>query len=534
MTNSFKDFNLNAALNQALEGLGFEKPTEIQAKSLPLLLTPAKVDFHGQAQTGTGKTLAFGLPLLNKIDSLNRDTQALIVAPTRELVVQICQSLRQVAQHMRVSIQPIYGGASMHEQLRALKNGAQIVVGTPGRLNDHLRRKTLSLKNLDVLVFDEADIMLDMGFKDEVDEILNYAPAQRQIWLFSATVKPGIDQIKKKYMKNALVVSASPQQIGCGNTKQYYCIVPARQKTESLARFIDSVPEFYGFVFCQTKMLAIEVTEHLARLGYKVGSLHGDMSQVQRNRMIKQFKNREFTVLIATDIAARGLDINDITHVVNYSLPSDQESYIHRIGRTGRAGKLGIAITFITKTEQYKVMALTRRFRVTIESINVPSEQQLMNMQLQRMEDFLQVTQEVAQGDKANLDHIVGMLGRQEPQRLKEVLATLLKDKFFKQFTPQPVESSQFASPTRQVFDDALDANMQELCLNVGAQDGVTKGQVIDYVRTKSEINQNSISKVRVIRHRTFLVVDAGIAHQLKGDLEGHTLGGRTVRVNMA
>ena len=356
---TFKDLNLSPESQQTLEKLGFTEPTEIQAKAIPLLLSKP-MDFHGQAQTGTGKTLAFGLPLLQRIDAQDRSTQALVVAPTRELALQICDSLKPFAQAAQISIVTIYGGSPMEEQVRALKRGVQVVIGTPGRLNDHLRRKTLNIGAIKTLVLDEADIMLDMGFREEVEEILKHAPENREIWLFSATVKSGISDLISGYMRDTQTVKVAKKTADAATVKQFYCSVPIRQRLPALQRFIESAPDFYGFVFCQTKILTSEIAEQLIRAGYNVGALHGDLSQAQRNLVIKRFKNKEISIVIATDVAARGIDIANLTYVVNYSLPEDLESYVHRIGRTGRAGKTGVAISFIGRSES-RTVSLYRR-----------------------------------------------------------------------------------------------------------------------------------------------------------------------------
>ncbi len=266
---SFKDLNLSIETQQTLEKLNFTEPTDIQAKAIPLLLSKP-MDFHGQAQTGTGKTLAFGLPLLERIDKSNRFAQALVVAPTRELALQICDSLKPFAQAAQISITTIYGGSSMEEQIRNLKRGVQVVIGTPGRLNDHLRRKTLDIGTIKTLVLDEADIMLDMGFKEEVEDILRHAPKNREIWLFSATVKSGISDLMAEYMHDTQTVKVAKKTADAAMTQQFYCVVPMRQRLPALQRFIESATDFYGFVFCQTKILTSEIAEQLIRAGYKL------------------------------------------------------------------------------------------------------------------------------------------------------------------------------------------------------------------------------------------------------------------------
>ncbi|MBI2775522.1 DEAD/DEAH box helicase [Candidatus Dependentiae bacterium] len=389
---SFNDFSLHAQIKQALTSLGLTTPTPIQAQALPVLLDNSRTHFHGQAQTGTGKTLAFGLPLLQDIDPAIRKVQALVVAPTRELADQIYQSLIQVARYRGISIVPIYGGMPIDRQMRELNAKPHLVIGTPGRLNDHIQRRTLSLADIKIVVLDEADTMLDMGFKDEVEEIINMTPANRSIWLFSATVKSGISDLMKSHMPNPVSVRINSTSIANASTKQFYAVVSRRQRFEALSRILESEEDMYGFIFCPTKIITGEVAELLGKRGYKAKPIHGDMSQSARNQVIKGFKNREFSFLVATDVAARGIDVAGITHVINYGLPEDQESYIHRIGRTGRAGKEGVAITIIDPQMRYRVNSLARRYNVTIEPMSLPTAEEINQKRVQKI--YTAITQQ--------------------------------------------------------------------------------------------------------------------------------------------
>jgi ATP-dependent RNA helicase DeaD len=384
-TSSFNDFSLHAQIKQALSHLGLTTPTPIQAQALPILLDNSRTHFHGQAQTGTGKTLAFGLPLLQDIDPSVKKVQGLVVAPTRELADQIYQSLIQVARYRGIVIVPIYGGMPIDRQIRELNAKPHLVIGTPGRLNDHIQRRTLNLSDVKIVVLDEADIMLDMGFKDEVEEIINLTPANRSIWLFSATVKSGISDLMKSHMPNPVSVRVSATSVANSSTKQYYAMVPRRHRFEALSRILESETDMYGFVFCPTKIITGEVAEMLGKRGYKARALHGDMGQSSRNQVIRAFKNREFSFLVATDVAARGIDVSGITHVINYGLPEDQESYIHRIGRTGRAGKEGVAITIIDPQMRYRINSLARRYNVTIEQMTLPTADEINQKRVQKM-----------------------------------------------------------------------------------------------------------------------------------------------------
>lgn len=525
----FKDFSLRSEITRALDDLGFTEPTEIQRKAIPLLLADTNVDFHGQAQTGTGKTLAFGIPLVQTIEINNKAPQALIVAPTRELVVQISQSIRQVAAHMGISIVPIYGGASMVEQMSALKRGAHIVVGTPGRLNDHLRRRTLSLAKLKTLVLDEADIMLDMGFKEEVDEILGFAPENRQIWLFSATVKPGISDIMRKHMKDTVTVKCSKEQVGSANTKQYFTVVSMRDRLKALSRFVDAAnPAFYGFIFCQTKILTAEVAEQLIRAGYKANALHGDMSQMQRNRVIKQFKDREFTILVATDVAARGIDVPDITHVVNYSLPEDQESYIHRIGRTGRAGKEGIAISFIRANEVRYIKTLEKKFRLQINPLNVPTFEEMAQLRVANAAEYIKAINAETGATYYAAQRLHTIVDGYSPKELAKITVSLLGEKFLKDMKEQDVVN--FA-PVENMDMNQLERDGQsEVAIFLGSDDGIEKDDLVEFLKKNTKLDEQDCSRARVIKRRSFLKLPPAQAEQVVNAIKGKVLCGHKVR----
>jgi len=521
---TFKDLGLLPAIQQALDALGFEKPTEIQQQAIPVLLTPEPTDIHGQAQTGTGKTIAFGIPLLHKIDPTNRtQVQALIVAPTRELVAQICDSLHGIARFMNVSIEPIYGGMSMQNQIRALKKGVQVVVGTPGRLNDHIRRGTLNLSHLKVLVLDEADIMLDMGFKEEVDELLKAASKNRQIWLFSATVKQGIYDIIKKHMRNVVSIRVSPQQVGTSLTKQYYCIVPTKYRVDALSRFLDTIEDFYGLIFCPTKILTSELAETLLRRGYAVSSLHGDMSQAHRNAVISKFRKKEIKMVIATDVAARGIDIPDLTHVINYALPDDLESYVHRVGRTGRAGKQGTAITFISKHEQRRIQQIERMFKVSIEAISVPNVQEIIMMRIAKaceMVGDIQVPIE-----KPGVEQLQKALAEFSDEQVRSALIVML----YNQLLRDVVKSKEI--PISSV--DHHEAELCELFLNVGSDDDLDQDDIIAYLEESGKTKRADLKKVKVMRRQSFVVLPTAQAQEVIDALRNIAVDGKRVRMNI-
>ena len=501
---TFAQLPLLPEVQKSLELLGFTNPTEIQAKTIPFLLDDPKKDVHAQAQTGTGKTLAFGIPLLHVVDKSRKEVQALVIAPTRELVLQIYESIKEVSRKMNLNIEPIYGGMPIDRQIASIKRGAQIIVGTPGRLNDHLRRKTLSLKNLKVLVLDEADIMLEMGFKEEIDSILDHAPKDRAIWLFSATVLQGIKQLIKTHMKDVLSVKAAPEKgVISSQVKQYFCIVPIRNRTEATARFIEAAPDFYGIIFCQTKMLTVEVTEQLASKGFRVNCLHGDMKQALRNKVIKGFKNKDFNILVATDVAARGIDVSDLTHVINFSIPREHESYIHRIGRTGRAGKQGIAIVFVAPSERYRIRQLEKMTRVTLQEIPIPPLDSIIQAKMGAVSDFIEQAKQPdgASPVRSVLKEVVASFTQEE---IKNSLIMALEDKFFKDIIHEDLT---------RVGINNVDSMPQEICMEIGQDAGFNEETLRNYIYSTCKLLPQEVRKVRVLKQKTFISIPENRLH---------------------
>lgn len=528
---------LKDELKKALDELGFTKPTEIQAKAIPELINGKKnIDFHGQAQTGTGKTLAFGLPLLNNIDPKEKHVQALIVAPTRELVVQITESLEKVSKHLPVSITTIYGGMSMQDQIRILKRGVQIVVGTPGRLNDHIRRKTLDLSHIRTLVLDEADIMLEMGFKEEIDEILKSCSKDRNIWLFSATVKGGIETIKRSHMRNPISVSVSKTDVGNKQVQQYYSIVPARQRIAAVARFIDKAPDFYGLIFCPTKLLASEVAELLLKRGYKVAALHGDMNQAARNKVIKRFKDKQIDILVATDVAARGIDVANLTHVINYGIPMDQESYVHRIGRTGRAGKEGIAITFINPSEVGKIKRLQQRFNFVINPIQVPTFEDIAASRIADAAEYMALASHKDKQDGNYLEKLRALATEYDHAALVNIAVHCLHDLFFKHIKDADIDFSHAAQERapRERGESRLAPGHEELLLTIGLDDGATKPDLLAFLEKHANLKSRDLGKVKLMKRQSFISVPSKEISRVIRELDRKKLMGREVRVRRA
>ena len=391
----FGSLGLSPEMLAAVEAKGFERPTSIQRLTIPILLN-GQNDIIAQSQTGTGKTAAYGLPVLQNLVRGAGGVQAIVLVPTRELALQVTEELISYNREKRLSIAAIYGGASMSEQLRRLAKGADIVVGTPGRVLDHIRRRTLDLSGIRYLVLDEADEMLNMGFIDDVEEIMSHTSDRRRVLLFSATMPQRIVNLSRTYMHEVEMLRVESTQLTADLTDQIYFEVREADKFDALTRIIDITPEFYGIVFSRTKVGTDELVNRLLERGYAAEGLHGDVSQAQREKVLRKFRSKQVNILVATDVAARGIDINNLSHVINYSLPQDSESYVHRIGRTGRAGNQGTAITFISSSEMRQFGFLRRDIKVEIRREDLPTPQDIVAVKRQRIKDELQ---EIVEGD---------------------------------------------------------------------------------------------------------------------------------------
>ena len=424
---AFASLGLSEETLGALKMKGFEEPTEIQKACIPLLLKEG-TEVVGQAQTGTGKTAAFSLPIIETVDENRKDVQALILAPTRELALQVSEEINSLKGKRKLEIAPIYGGASMENQLRKLRKGVQIVVGTPGRILDHIRRGSLKLDELEFMVLDEADEMLDMGFIEDIEEVLKAVPEEKRMLMFSATMPAEILKLSKQFMKNPEIIRTQKQDTSSAATDQIYYEVRESDKIEALTRIIDRDPEFYGVVFCRTKLQCDEVAKKLSDRGYDASALHGDLSQRERENIIKRLKDKQLSILIATDVAARGLDIKDLTHVINYSLPQDPEIYIHRVGRTGRAGRTGTAITFITPSEARKFSYIKRASRSEIRREEVPTADEVIESKRERIKDEL--TKAISQDARSDYKELASMLlGENDPvDTISSLLEFFYKD----------------------------------------------------------------------------------------------------------
>jgi ATP-dependent RNA helicase DeaD len=440
----FNEMGLSAEIQSAIEDLGFVQPTPIQEKVIPFLLE-SKQDMVALAQTGTGKTAAFGLPIIQQIDPGKRSVQVLILSPTRELAMQIASDLENYSKNLgKIKIAVVYGGSDIRKQISDIENGAQIVVGTPGRTLDLIKRKKLKVNEIRWVVLDEADEMLSMGFKDDLDAILETSPAEKQTLLFSATMPQEIVQISKKYMSNIFEITAGKRNTGTANVEHNYYLVHAKDRYLALKRIADVNPSIYGIIFCRTRMETKEVADKLMEDGYNADALHGDLSQAQRDFVMQRFRGKHLHMLVATDVAARGLDVNDLTHVINYNLPDDPEVYIHRSGRTGRAGKKGISVTLIHLREKGKLKQVERTVNQPFIKKMVPSGKEICEKQMFSLIDKVE-----------NIEVNNEQIGEFMPVIYKK-LAWLDREELIKHFVS--VEFNRFLT----YYENAPDINVDE------------------------------------------------------------------------
>ena len=383
----FKDLGLPEDILKAVTKLGFNSPSEIQEKAIPIL-SEGKQDFVGLAQTGTGKTAAYGLPLIRHVDFKDRSTQALILCPTRELCMQISRDLETFSVYQEnPNITAVYGGASISDQIRKLKKGAQIVVATPGRLLDLIERKAVKLKSLQRVVLDEADEMLNMGFKEDIDSILDQTPALKRVWLFSATMPEAVKRIAQNYMQDPVEIVVGKQNSVAANIEHRYYMMRERDRLQALKRILDFYPEIYGLIFCRTRRETGQVADKLEKDGYSVAALHGDLSQAQRDAAMKKFREKTVKVLVATDVAARGIDVKDISHVIHYNLPDDMENYTHRSGRTARAGKSGLSLALVNTRETFKIKQVESLLKTGMKQAFIPNAEEICEKQMYALMD---------------------------------------------------------------------------------------------------------------------------------------------------
>ncbi len=561
---TFEGLGIDARLIQATDELGYVNPTAIQEQAIPILLSGTQ-DFIGLAQTGTGKTAAFGLPLLHIIDAAAKYPQALVVCPTRELCMQIVKEIELFKKYMTgISVVAVYGGASIGLQIRDLKRGVQIVVATPGRLIDLIERKAINLEQIKYVVLDEADEMLNMGFQDDIEFILKNTPARESTWLFSATMPTEIRKVSKKYMKDPKEVTVGKVNTANKNIDHQYYVTTAQHRYETLKRIIDFNPGIYGIIFTRTKLDAQEISERLTREGYDIDALHGDLTQGQRDKVMGQFRDKTLQLLIATDVAARGIDVQGITHVINFELPDDVEIYTHRSGRTGRAGMQGICISIVHAKEMYKFKQIERINNSQFHKMDIPSGKDVCRKQFFSFMDKLLST-DISHGD---YETYVPMLAEKFADVSKEDVlkrvAAMEFDRFLKYYEnsqdlnvrerdrsvrePRGQEMGRGRERERdmQGIDggrgDARNkyarggggSGYSRLFVNLGTKDGFFKASFLQFVLDMSDLKKEVLGKIDMKDMNSWIEIEKGSAQQMIRALDGKKYKGRSIRMNDA
>ena len=533
---SFDALGLSGEQVEVIRQMGFETPTPIQEQAIPILLE-GNTDLVGLAQTGTGKTAAFGLPLIQLVDDSDRSTQALILAPTRELSVQITTDLEKFAKTVKnLNIVTVYGGASITEQIKKVKRGTQIIVATPGRLIDLLSRKVVNLTTIKYVILDEADEMLNMGFKEDIDEILSTTPAEKNVWLFSATMPREVREIAKKYMSNPKELTMGERNQGNENIDHQFIVVDERDKYLALKRFVDYTPDIFGVIFCRTKIDTQRIAEHLIKDGYNADSLHGDLTQQQRDKVMRSFKNKALQLLVATDVAARGIDVSSITHVIHMNMPDEMEYYTHRSGRTARAGKKGISLAIVSKREVGRIQQVERSLKRRFTKIPIPTGD------------------EICQNKLLNLMHRVREVEVNEEEidpfmpEVYHELKDLSKEDIIKRFAS--IEFNRFL----EYYRDAPDINKggdkirmsdnagsnesyskgDRIFINVGAMDGLDKGSMLGLICDFGEVTKDKIGKIDIKGAFSFFEIEKDVTEQVIKGFEGVEVRGREVRLEIS
>ena len=498
----FRELGLSAEVLQAIDALGFEEPTPIQKQTIPLLMGGS--DIVAQAPTGTGKTAAFAIPIMERVEPARRVVQALVLAPTRELAVQVAEAAHAIGRFRRIQVLPIYGGQAYEHQLRGLRAGAQVVVGTPGRVMDHIRRDTLRLDGIRIVILDEADEMLDMGFIEDIEFILDKTPPERQTALFSATMPPRIHALARRYMREPQVIGIAHEARTVPQTRQVYYETPARSKQDALSRILDLQAPSSGIIFCRTRREAAELAVTLQARGYAADAIHGDMSQPQRERVLRAFRQNRVSLLVATDVAARGLDIPDVTHVINFDIPDDADAYVHRIGRTGRMGRKGEAITLVTPREMRLLRVIERDVRKKLHPLRLPTSE---DVAARRREAFLE-------SFRATLRD-----GAREPYGL-------VAEELAEEFSPMEIAAGAIqlafeaaAGPGRPAVSaadgHAAERGMTRLMLDAGRRRGVRPADIVKSLTTGTGVPASAIGDIDVKDDLAFIDVRSAAARKL-------------------
>ncbi|MFI5295350.1 MAG: DEAD/DEAH box helicase [Thermodesulfovibrionales bacterium] len=528
VTGSFNDLNLSPAVIKAISEMGFEEPTPIQELTIPHALEGR--DIIGQAQTGTGKTASFGIPIIEKNFS-GKKPSALIIEPTRELALQVSEELSSLSKYKKCSILTVYGGASIVDQMKALRQGTNIVVGTPGRILDHLNRGTMSVGSVSTVVLDEADEMLDMGFIVDIEKILDMTPATRQTMLYSATMPPEILKISKRHMRDPIKIAINVEDIIAPKIKQVFYEVLERDKPEVLRRLLDVESPERTLIFCHTKREVDDVSARLQKLGYNAGALHGDFTQSHREDMMGKFKEGRVDILVATDVAGRGIDVENISHVINYSIPQNPEGYIHRIGRTGRAGRTGIAVTFVTPREYRQLQLIERVAKTKLDRQEVPSATEVRKARQRQIKADL--SEIIEKGNHRTYMAVIRELA--ESADIEELGAAALSIAFGSMEVPELVKyQPRPAGEKRTGQQGTGEKGMTRLFMTLGRKDKIQTAEILKSIAVEAGIPGKSVGKIDIMDNFTFFEVPSGIVEKVITAMNRAVIRGRKVTVTKA
>ena len=523
----FEEMGLSEEIQKAVRYMGFEEASPIQAKAIPAMISG--IDLIGQAQTGTGKTAAFGIPILEKVDPKLKKLQAIVLCPTRELAIQVADEIRNLSRYMHgIKVLPIYGGQDIVKQIRSLKSGTQIVIGTPGRVMDHMRRKTMKLDFVHTVVLDEADEMLNMGFREDIEFVLSGVPEERQTVLFSATMPKPIMEITKKFQNNAKVIKVTKKELTVPNIEQYYYDVKPKKKEEVLSRLLDIYSPRLSVVFCNTKKQVDLLVNALLGRGYFAAGLHGDMKQEQRDRVMQGFRTGKTEILVATDVAARGIDVDEVEAVFNYDLPQDDEYYVHRIGRTGRAGREGRAFSFVSGKEVYKLKEIQRYCKTKIYAQKVPSLNDVANT---KMENILDDVERVI--EQEDLDMMINAI--EERVNNSEFTAMDMAAAFLK-ICCGMTEDNKTTEENDWEFGDtgAGEDGMVRLFINIGKKQRVRPGDILGAIAGESGMDGKLIGTIDMYDKYTFVEVPREYTREVLNAMKNVKIKGKTVAVEPA
>jgi ATP-dependent RNA helicase DeaD len=536
---TFEELGLREEVLKSLTELGFEAPTPIQEQAIPHLMKDEDCDFVGLAQTGTGKTAAFGLPLISNINLKSSLPQGLIICPTRELCLQITRDLETFSKHLKCNVVSVYGGADIRRQMTQIKKGVSIIVATPGRLVDLINRKVVKLSDVKTVILDEADEMLNMGFKEDIDAVLETTPDTKSVWLFSATMPKDVARIAKNYMDDPLEVSIGHKNQSNENIEHIYSVVKERDRYEAVKRLIDFHPNIYGLIFCRTKRETATVAENLGREGYSAEPLHGDLTQPMRDRVMARFRSKEIQVLVATDVAARGIDVEDITHVINYNLPDDTENYTHRSGRTARAGKKGQSIVLISPKENYKIKAIEKQMGQTFAQGKIPNAEEICEIQLMKL---IQNTIEIQVKEKDIEKFMPQILSSFESMDKTEIIKKFVSAEFnrFIEYYDRSGDVNQRAKDSgrdgekrRDKGQRARDEGKTRFFLSAGKRDGLNPGALLRVVCDASGINSTGIGRIDIMTSYAFFDVDEEHTDRILKSVNGTDFEGTELSVEV-